>query len=305
MWWTEEEVEFLKENYKEMEDKELAKKLGRNTKTISWKRLSLGLRKRRAWTEEETRFLIDNWEDMSDEKLAIKLNRSKISVKQQRLKLKLNYFLIKKWVKKETEILIKLYPSRKNKEIAKVLNKTRIAVKEKAKRLGLRKPKKFFSEHSHELWENDGNFRRKALKALNENRERAIRTSTERIKRMNRDPNFQKKRIKGLLKRPTSLEGDFITFFQKYNLPFNYCGDGALIIGTWCPDFVGNNGGKSCIEVSNKTMRRKVAKEIPEEYARERIDYFAKYGWKCLVLWEEELKNEKKLLQKVQNFMNS
>ena len=77
------------------------------------------------------------------------------------------------------------------------------------------------------------------------------------------DPNFicnqkewNEKRIKavlkGLLKRPTKLEQKYSEFYDKYDLPFKYCGNGSLLIGYKNPDFVESNGKKVCIEVANK-----------------------------------------------------
>lgn len=50
-----------------------------------------------------------------------------------------------------------------------------------------------------------------------------------------RNPEFRKKVIenwlKGLIKRPTSLERKFIELIEKHNLPFKFCGDGSFLIG--------------------------------------------------------------------------
>jgi len=108
-----------------------------------------------------------------------------------------------------------------------------------------------------------------------------------------------KKLIKGLLKRPTSLEKKFMKFIEKYNLPFSYCGNGSLLIGYKNPDFVECNGKKICIEVANR-----IPYHHPKGYAKRRIEHFAKYGWKCIVIWDEELKNEKLLLEKIRNVLN-
>jgi len=106
-----------------------------------------------------------------------------------------------------------------------------------------------------------------------------------------------KNSLKSLMKRPTKLEQKFIDFFKKYSLPFNYCGNGSLIIGCKNPDFVENNGRKICLEVTNKIFREKVLQETPREYEQQRISHFAKYGWKCIVIWENDLKNEENIIK--------
>jgi hypothetical protein len=45
-----------------------------------------------------------------------------------------------------------------------------------------------------------------------------------------------------------------------------------------------------------RRFRRQFYKKEPIEYEEERKQHFAKYGWKCVCLWEEDLKNEKRLL---------
>lgn len=112
--------------------------------------------------------------------------------------------------------------------------------------------------------------------------------------------------LKFLFKRPTKLEKKYINFFNKFDFPFDYCGDGSLLIGYRNPDFVENNGRKLCIEVSNKkekSIKRKGRKyQSWQEYEKQRINHFAKYGWKCIVLWEEELKDTEALRRKIINF---
>jgi hypothetical protein len=103
--------------------------------------------------------------------------------------------------------------------------------------------------------------------------------------------------LKSLMKRPTELEQKFIEFFNKYSLPFNYCGDGGLIIGGKCPDFVENDGRKICLEVTNKDFHKKFLQESPKEYEQKRVSHFANFEWKCVVLWEDDLKNKENLIR--------
>jgi len=97
------------------------------------------------------------------------------------------------------------------------------------------------------------------------------------------DPELRERRIqntlKGLLKRPTSLEQRFIKFFTDYRLPFKYVGDGSFLIGYKNPDFVNTNGRKIVIEVSNSFFHR----DKPD-WATRRKAHFKKYGWDCIIL---------------------
>lgn len=109
------------------------------------------------------------------------------------------------------------------------------------------------------------------------------------------NPEYREKQLKlilkGLFKRPTSLEQKMIGIIQKYNLPYKYTGDGSLLIGYKNPDFVNTNGEKICIEVRPKETCNFWNKCTPEEYEQKRKEHFAKYGWKCVVIWEEDINN--------------
>jgi very-short-patch-repair endonuclease len=87
--------------------------------------------------------------------------------------------------------------------------------------------------------------------------------------------------LKGLLKRPTSLEKKLIELIEKYNLPFKYCGDGSVIIGGFNPDFIECNGRKLLIETANRFHHS-------GNYEKQRYAIFAKYGFKTLFLWWDD-----------------
>lgn len=114
---------------------------------------------------------------------------------------------------------------------------------------------------------------------------------------------FLEKLLKKLVKRPTKLEQRFIGFFKQHNLPFTYCGNGSLIIGGRCPDFYENNGKKICLEVGNKPEKEFHKKISWEEYERQRINHFLKYGWKCAVIWEHELQNPNRVIERIRGFL--
>lgn len=97
--------------------------------------------------------------------------------------------------------------------------------------------------------------------------------------------------LKGLLKRPTSLEKRMIQIIKKHNLPYKYVGDGSFLIGWKNPDFINTNGKKVAIEVANEFHHSKT-------YPRERKNYFKEYGWKAIVFHGDKLieKNVLKIL---------
>lgn len=92
--------------------------------------------------------------------------------------------------------------------------------------------------------------------------------------------------VKGLIKRPTSLEQKFIEIIQKYNLPYRYVGNGSFLIGCKNPDFINVNGDKSCIEVANRFHHK-------GDWVDKRREHFKKFGWDCAVIFEDELDENK------------
>ncbi len=98
-----------------------------------------------------------------------------------------------------------------------------------------------------------------------------------------------------------------IEFLKKFNLPFVYTGNGTFLIGFKNPDFICTDGRKLCLEVANRFHHN-------EFWEENRIKHFEKYGWKCIVIWWEEIfatkydrkfkKNwEEELLTKIERFI--
>jgi len=89
-------------------------------------------------------------------------------------------------------------------------------------------------------------------------------------------------------RRPTSIEKILIELINKYNLSWRYVGDGQLWIDGKNPDFI-HKDKKIIIEVLGRYWHN-------EEEIKNRKQHFEKYGWKMIFLWEEELTNEKLVL---------
>ncbi len=97
--------------------------------------------------------------------------------------------------------------------------------------------------------------------------------------------------LRGLIKRPTSLEEDMIKLIKKYNLPYKYTGNGDVWIGGKNPDFININGEKKLIEVGNIYHHQ-------GNYIQERRKHFAKYGWKSYIFISDRL-NETEILKRM------
>ncbi len=115
---------------------------------------------------------------------------------------------------------------------------------------------------------------------------------------------YIEKRIKGLMKRPTSFEQKIILLCSKHRLPFIYTGDGRILIGYKNPDFVYEEN-KVIIEVFLNYFKIRDYGSV-ENYMKVRGEYFAKYGYKTIFINEQEVtaKNwEEICLNKIQNFL--
>lgn len=86
---------------------------------------------------------------------------------------------------------------------------------------------------------------------------------------------------------------------------YSYVGNGKKWIGGKNPDFINIQGQKKVIELFGDYWHsKKVTGKSKKEHRKERQAHFAKYGYKCLVVWEHELENIDKLKIKLKDFNN-
>jgi hypothetical protein len=92
--WARHEIQFLRKNWKQFTDIELAKKLSRTAMSVLQKRRDLGSMRKECnhtdyaiWTQAETDFLKANYNDKTDEEIANDLGRGRYSIKERRLRL--------------------------------------------------------------------------------------------------------------------------------------------------------------------------------------------------------------------------
>jgi len=76
---------------------------------------------------------------------------------------------------------------------------------------------------------------------------------------------------------------------------FKYTGDGEIIIGGKNPDWFNINGKKQVIEFFGRHWHK-------SEDEANKVNHYEKYGYKCLVIWSEELKNLEILDRKLKEF---
>lgn len=115
------------------------------------------------------------------------------------------------------------------------------------------------------------------------------------LKEMWQDPEFAQKMIRSWHIKPTILEQVLDKILIELSLPYRYVGDGDFILGGKCPDFLNTNGQKKLIELYGDYWHQ-------GEDPQQRIDYFGKFGFQTLIIWEHELKAQMKLKEKLLQF---
>jgi len=128
---------------------------------------------------------------------------------------------------------------------------------------------------------------------------------TNSFQYLNKYPNFQRKRLKSLLRRPTKPEAQLARLVRRNKLPYRYVGDGSVIIGKLNPDFIHNNGKKKVIEAFGRIYHDPDASFFPIDWKRQpfgRISYYAQFGYGCLILWDDELEDEERVIEKIKQF---
>lgn len=119
--------------------------------------------------------------------------------------------------------------------------------------------------------------------------------------KVNKNPEYMKKRISSLIKKPNNKEKILIDMINKNNLPYEYVGDGRIIIGSKNPDFMHKTNNK-IIEFFGTYWHSDEKVRCYEETEKGRIDFFKKHGFDTLVIWENELKEPNLVLKKIKLF---
>jgi hypothetical protein len=84
--WRNDEITFIQNNWKELTDKKMAKKINRSIDSVRKKRQEINLRKKpqRRWSNKELIFLKENYKEMTDRKLAKKLDKPIYTIQNKR-----------------------------------------------------------------------------------------------------------------------------------------------------------------------------------------------------------------------------
>jgi len=154
-------------------------------------------------------------------------------------------------------------------------------------------------------WKREASIRAKQFRHTDASKE----ILREKQKALWQDPVYKDRAVKILReaqqKRPTQGELALIDLFNRYNLPYKYVGDGAVVIYGLNPDFINYNGQKKIIEFFGSYWHND-RDDLPYERTEEgRKEVFAQLGYQTLVIWDHELQDLDKLLSKICLFTHS
>lgn len=127
-----------------------------------------------------------------------------------------------------------------------------------------------------------------------------------KIAKANNKPEYIKKRQKALHKRPTKPEKTVIDLIAKNNLPFKYTGDGEAVVGSFIPDFIHSKGENKLIEVFGRVFHDPRVSHLDVSWNRQywgRKAIYSQLGYDCLILWDDELNSETRVLDKIGSFL--
>lgn len=133
-----------------------------------------------------------------------------------------------------------------------------------------------------------------------------VKRAREMAHKVNSSPELTKKRMRALLNNPTKPEKRIIQVIEGHEFPFKFVGDGSILIGNFNPDFIATNSSKKLIEVFGRAFHDPNKSFFQPDWKRQpfgRIAYFAQRGYDCLILWDDELKDEGALVKRIKNFM--
>lgn len=145
--WTDDDVSYLKANYRTKGDHAIGKVLRRSAGAVTKKRIKLGLVRssnhiidnpnEKNWSEEDINFLLANIDTMTYDELAESIGRSvkAVMVKATRMGIITNG---SRWSEQEVDIIRKYGGSKPPSHLAFMLNRTTKAVRHKMNQLGIR-----------------------------------------------------------------------------------------------------------------------------------------------------------------------
>lgn len=139
------------------------------------------------------------------------------------------------------------------------------------------------------------------IKDGNTKKVRAQKSNT-RKNLMSNDPSYASQSLSKLLrqKEMTKPEKNLESLLQLLELPYEFVGNGKLMIGRYCPDFV-RVDCKAIIEVYGYHHTRSQNKQ----HDKKRNAFIKRNGYRMLIVWASELDDIQSLVNKIKKFDKS
>src|SRR3989344_6106431 len=103
-------------------------------------------------------------------------------------------------------------------------------------------------------------------------------------------------------RKPGPSEKKMIELINLFGLPFKYVGNYKLWIGNKNPDFVHTQGKNQVIELFGEYWHQTKPNIKYHQTTEGTMDHYKKAGYKCLIIWSQEMKNPQHVLQKIKAF---
>lgn len=186
--------------------------------------------------------------------------------------------------------------SEESKEKMRLTHKNKILSEKHKKKIGI---------------SNTGKKRTEEVKKRISNSEKGKIVSKETRKKISlsklknwKDKNYREKQIKAILNgsdlTPNKPEKLLIKLLNKL-LPkeYKFVGDGKVILKGYNPDFINVNGQKKIIEHFGTYWHNLSTYKSRD---KKRLKVYSDYGYKTLIIWENELENLDKVKEKIVKF---
>lgn len=112
-----------------------------------------------------------------------------------------------------------------------------------------------------------------------------------------------RKIIKARHTRPNIPEEKLIEIIDENNLPFQYVGNGEVIIEGKNPDFIHTGGEKKIIELFGIYWHSPLYRRVKPTMTYDAVKtHYARNGYESLIIWDTELKNPEVIKNKIMRF---
>lgn len=300
---TDEQIQFIKENYANMSEKLIAEKLHLTIPQIACYKKTLNLHRIKSktpnvWSDEQLQFLLKNYEDKSYQYIATRIGQSKANVRKKVKELNLQISNKRKydrkngWAEDDFVYLKKYFPYKSNDELAQHLHHTACSIGSIANRLGLKKIYKVNQWTNEQILFLKNNFNKLALEDISKELNKSISAICN-----------QARRLKLLISKRHTQLGHTQTYPEKLvanilsNLNISYTTETRLIQGRlYRCDFVISNivievngdywhGNPQVYTEYNKMQLQNIQRD------KEKKQYLEQLGYKVIYIWEYDLMN--------------